>query len=129
NLLVNLSSAGLMILVVGGLGLGLPGFLAVWTLSAGAGAAGALLQAGRIERLVWPPRRAVLRDLLSFGLRSHGANIAHQLFLRFDMFAVNALAGTISVGFYSLATALAEKLWLLLNAIHASSLGKIAHLP
>ncbi len=129
NLAVNICSAALMIGVVGVLHAGISGFLMVWSASAVIGAVGNLILAVRIEPFVWPPRRIVLRDLVSFGLRSHGANIAHNLFLRFDMFAVNALVGTTGAGLYSRSTSLAEKIWLLLNAIHASSLGKIAELP
>lgn len=129
NLAVNLINALLMILVVGVLRLGMPGFLGVWTFSGLAGAASAAIIAGRIEPFGRLPDRAGLRHLLGFGLRSQGADIAQRLFLRYDMYMVNALAGTRAVGFYSLSTSLAEKLWLALNAINASSKGKIARLP
>jgi O-antigen/teichoic acid export membrane protein len=129
TLMVNVTSAFLMIIVVGVLHLGIPGFLAVWSLSALAGAAGSLVFAARIERLKWLPDKRLLSDMLSFGLRSHGRNIAHQLFLRFDMYSINVVLGATGVGLYSLSTSLAEKLWLPLNAIHASSLSKITQLP
>jgi O-antigen/teichoic acid export membrane protein len=129
NLVVNMASATMMILVVGVFQAGIPGFLAVWALSSMAGALSALVLAARIERLAWPPNRVALRDMLSFGLRSHGASIAYHLFLRLDIYAVNAIVGTRGVGVYSLSTSLAEKLWVPLNAIHASSVPKIAQLP
>lgn len=129
NLALNIGNTLLMLVLVGVLQWGIPGFLAGWVLTAAAGTVGAVLLLGRTERFAWPPRWRVFRDLLSFGTRLHGASIAHQLFLRFDMYAVNALVGTAGVASYSLATSLAEKLWLPLNAIGASAVGKITQLP
>ena len=129
NLAVNLVSAALMVVVVGTLRLGLPGFLSVWAATSLGSFACSLVLAVRIERPRWPPSGAVARKLLSFGLRSHGANIAHHIFLRFDTYAINTVLGTTGVGFYSLSTSLAERLWLPMNAIHAASLGKITQLP
>ncbi len=129
NLAVNTTNAVLIVLVVGLLRLGLPGFLGVWAFSAVLNTISGVVVANRIEPIKWPPTRAVLRDMLGFGLRGHGANIAHQLFLRFDVYAVNALVGTVGVGFYSLSTSLAEKLWIPINALLTSSTGKIAGLP
>ena len=129
NLAVNVTSAVLMVFVVGVLQAGIPGFLAVWSSTALGGALAAFALAWRIEAAVWPPNRSAFRDLLGFGLRTHGANIAHQLFLRFDMYVVNALVGTVWVGFYSLSTSLAEKLWIPFNSLQASSASKIAQLP
>lgn len=129
NLAVNLGSTALMTFVVGVLRWGIPGILAVWTLTASATLLAGIVLAHRIEPTRWRLNRASLRDLIGFGLRGHGANIAHHLFLRFDMYAVNAITGTRAVGFYSLSTSLAEKLWLPLNSIQASSKGKIAQLP
>lgn len=129
NLTVNVVSSVLMIVVVGVLHKGIPGFLAVWSLSGVWGAISTAVVAARIERPVWPPSRKIMSDMLQFGLRGHGANIAHQIFLRLDLYLVNPLVGNAGVGFYSLSTSLAEKLWVPLNAIYASSVGKIAQLP
>ena len=119
NLATNVISTLLMITVVGFLGLGIPGFLGVWVFSNVVGFGYALVLSGRIQRFAWPPERKVARDMVGFGLRSHGANIAHYLFLRFDAYAVNLLVGTAGLGVYSLSTSLAEKLWLPLNAMQA----------
>ena len=127
-LVLNLTSTVLMLGAVGGLHAGIPGFLAAWGLTTVTGAATAFCIAARMDRPAWPSR-ALFHDLLSIGLRVHGADIAHYLFLRFDMFAVNALVGTAGVGFYSLATSLAEKLWLPSQTINDSAVGKIAQLP
>lgn len=129
NLAVNIANALLMILAVGVLRLGIEGFLIAWVTSAVGGFVATLWLVARMDRQVWPPSRKTASNLLGFGLRSHGAQVAHQLFLRFDVYAVNVMVGSAGVGFYSLSTSLAEKLWLPLNALHASSMGKIAQLP
>ena len=129
NLITNSLNALLMIAAVGLLRLGIPGFLAAWSLSALFNTVGMMLIALRIEPLSWPVNRVALRDLLGFGLRVHGTSVAHQIFLRFDVYLINPLLGTRAVGFYSLSTSLAEKLWLPLNAINTSSTSKIAQLP
>ena len=128
NLAINLGNAAGMLLVVGGLHGGITGFLVVWAVSSTANLLAAVVVAARIDPLVWPSQ-AVLRDLITFGLRTHGAHVAHQLFLRFDVYAVSTLIGTKGVGIYTLATSLAEKLWVPFNAIYASSLGTIMELP
>lgn len=129
NLATNIANALLMVTAVGLLKLGIPGFLAAWSLSALISAAAMLIIAARIEPLAWRVNRAALQELLGFGLRVHGTSVAHQIFLRFDVYLINPLLGTRAVGFYSLSTSLAEKLWLPLNAMYASSTGKIAQLP
>lgn len=130
NLAVSVGNALLMLLVVGVLfPNNILAALVVWASSAFVGAVCAFVIAARIEPFVWPPRRSTMKDMLSFGLRGHGANIAQQLFLRFDMYAVNVFVGTAGVGFYSIATSLAERLWLPINAINSSSISKIAQLP
>ncbi|MDQ2806584.1 MAG: polysaccharide biosynthesis C-terminal domain-containing protein [Chloroflexota bacterium] len=129
NLAVNVGNAAGMLLVVGGLHGGIAGFLAVWVVSSTANLIAAVVLAARIDPFAWPPSRVVFRDLLTFGLRTHGAHVAHQLFLRFDVYAVSSLVGVSGVGIYTLATSLAEKLWVPFNAIYASSLGTIMRLP
>ena len=129
NLVINSLNALLMITAVGVLRLGIPGFLAAWSFSALVSATAMLIIATRIEPLSWRINRTALRDLLGFGLRVHGTAVAHQIFLRFDVYLINPLLGTRAVGFYSLSTSLAEKLWLPLNALYASSTSKIAQLP
>lgn len=129
NLAVNLANALLMVLAVGVFQLGVPGFLGAWTLSSLGALLLTVLLAGRLDRWRWLPGRAIVADMLGFGLRSHGQQVAHQLFLRMDVYIVKVLVGSAGVGTYSLSTSLAEKIWLPINAIHASSLSKIAQLP
>jgi O-antigen/teichoic acid export membrane protein len=129
NLAVNIGNTALMVLAVGVFQLGVPGFLGAWVISTLAGALVAVAWAARMDRMSWPPQRQAAQDMVGFGLRLHGMGVAHHLFLRFDMFALNALAGTARVGYYSLATSLAEKLWVPITVVNQSSLAKIAQLP
>jgi O-antigen/teichoic acid export membrane protein len=128
NLALNLGNALVMILLVGVLRLGLTGFLWGWVISGTAGVIAAFVMTLRLDGFAWPLWKDV-RRLLHFGLRTHGVGIAHHLFLRFDVLALNPLAGTTAVGFYQLATSLAEKLWIPINVVTDSSVGKIAGLP
>lgn len=128
NLAINLSNTLLMLLFIGVLQWGIAGFLGAWVIGNVAGTVAALITAMRMERFA-RPSGAALREMLPFALRLHGAGIAHHIFLRFDVYAVNALVRTeTAVGFYSLATSLAEKLWVPLNALNVSSAGKVAQL-
>jgi O-antigen/teichoic acid export membrane protein len=51
----------------------------------------------------------VLREIVTFGGISHIGNIAVQIYQRFGVFALGAIAGMTQVGYYTLATNLAEK--------------------
>jgi O-antigen/teichoic acid export membrane protein len=129
SLAMNVINAVLMVLAVGVLGLGIPGFLAAWTASSVFGLVTMFVVAARIERPELPPHLGSVRALLGFGLRGHGAQVAHHLYLRLDVYALNLFVGNTAVGFYSLSTSLAEKLWVPLNAVHAASAGRVAELP
>jgi O-antigen/teichoic acid export membrane protein len=76
----------------------------------------------------WSPRVSgpILRESLSLGLRSHLGNLANYLFLRFDYYVVSALAGPTALGQYSLATSLAEKLWMAIQPIYSVAFSRIA---
>lgn len=56
--------------------------------------------------------REHIKQLVSFGLKAHLANILGFLNYRVDMFLVNFYLGPAWVGQYSIGVALAEKLWL-----------------
>ncbi|MGB2874288.1 MAG: oligosaccharide flippase family protein [Gaiellaceae bacterium] len=129
NLALNVLNALLIVLLVGVFEFGIPGFLASWAISMFIGAVGEFALLDRLYSTAWRPKRATLAALLGFGVRAQGRGIGQQLFLRFDMYALNALVGTRSVGVYSLSTSLAERLWMPAAAITAASAGKIAELP
>lgn len=70
----------------------------------------------------------ILRSFFNFGIRGYIANLMQFMNYRLDALIVNGLLGLVSVGFYSIATAMAEALWYGANALalvlfpHVSSL-------
>jgi stage V sporulation protein B len=70
----------------------------------------------------------VFRSFLNFGIRGYAANLLMFLNYRLDSLIVNGLIGVVSLGYYSIATAMAETLWYGANAFalvmfpHVSSL-------
>src|ERR1035437_6337786 len=53
----------------------------------------------------------ILRSFLNFGIRGYAANLMMFLNYRLDALIVNGLSGVVSLGYYSVATAMAETLW------------------
>jgi O-antigen/teichoic acid export membrane protein len=53
----------------------------------------------------------ILRSFLNFGLRGYAATLMMTVSYRLDALIVNGLSGVASVGYYSIATAMAEALW------------------
>ncbi len=74
--------------------------------------------------------RTILRNFLGFGIRGYSANLMMFLNYRLDSLIVNGLAGVLSVGYYSIATSMAETLWYGANGFalvmfpHVSSLDR-----
>jgi len=54
-----------------------------------------------------------IKDVTSYGIKAHLGNIIGFLNYRFDMFLVSAFLNPSSVGFYSIAVGMSEKLWLI----------------
>jgi O-antigen/teichoic acid export membrane protein len=127
--LLSISNTVLIIIFVGILQWGIGGFMVAWVTNSVCGAVVALLLTLPMDRLSGLPARRAFKDLVGFGLRVHGASIAYQLFLRFDSYTVKIILGSTALGYYSLSTSLAERLWVLPNALGPSSLSKISQLP
>src|ERR1700674_3633369 len=53
----------------------------------------------------------ILRSFLNFGIRGYAANLMQFLNYRLDALIVNGMSGVASLGYYSIATAMAETLW------------------
>jgi len=61
--------------------------------------------------------RSLLKDLSAYGLKAYFANLNTFFSYRLDSLIVNGLLGVTSLGYYSLATSLAEPLWTISGAI------------
>jgi len=72
----------------------------------------------------------ILRSFFNFGIRGYAANLMMTVSYRLDALMVNGLSGVMSLGYYSVATAMAEGLWYGANALalvmfpHISSMDK-----
>ncbi len=77
------------------------------TTSAGLG----LVLVGRESPIRFGFDPAILRSFLNFGLRGYAATLMMAVSYRLDALIVNGLSGVASVGYYSIATAMAEALW------------------
>jgi len=72
----------------------------------------------------------IFRSFLNFGIRGYVANLLMYLNYRLDSLIVNGLSGVVSLGYYSIATAMAETLWYGANSValvmfpHVSSLDR-----
>lgn len=94
------------------LGLGIPG--AIWA---------AILSSGLLSIVLFPwikriaggvrfrPNLAYMRDALRYGVKAHLGNIIGFLNYRIEVFLLGIFLPISAVGFYSVAVALAEKLW------------------
>jgi O-antigen/teichoic acid export membrane protein len=73
----------------------------------------------------------ILRSFFDFGIRGYAANLMMTVSYRLDALIVNGLSGVASLGYYSIATAIAEGLWYGANGLalvmfpHISSLEKM----
>lgn len=66
------------------------------------------------------PGFAAWRRMLGFGLRAHVGTISHHGFLRIDVLFISARRGPTDVGYYSLASLLAERISLIGSALYAA---------
>ena len=122
--LLNVLRAGLQFVLVlpvawlGLLNLGAAAGLWVLSLLLGVGVAVVLLgpERGSLRRSDWP-RWQMLRRTTVFGLRGQGGNLAQILNYRLDSYLLLAFAGRSEVAYYAVATAVAETLWFLPNAV------------
>ena len=67
-----------------------------------------------------------LKETFAFALPCYAANVAQFLNYKLDVFVVGYLAGTASVGRYTLAVSLGQLLWLMSNSVATVLLPKVA---
>jgi O-antigen/teichoic acid export membrane protein len=68
---------------------------------------------------------ALLRESAGLGFVAHLGNIAHVLFHRMDFFIVNYYLGDKPLGYYGLATSIAEKIWMMVQPVYNVSFARI----
>ncbi len=77
--------------------------------------------ASRLSRI-----RQITRDGLAYGFKSYPGQIVNMFTLRADLFLLNFFMGPAVVGVYSVATNLAEKIWLLTGPVNGAVFSSIA---
>jgi O-antigen/teichoic acid export membrane protein len=76
--------------------------------------------------VVWTLDRRYIRAAPAYGLRAHAANVLGFLGYRLDVFILNAYTSFASVGLYTAAVAVAERLWLPSQAVSTALFPTIA---
>jgi O-antigen/teichoic acid export membrane protein len=74
----------------------------------------------------WRLKLADLRELVSFGLRVHPANVLAYLGYRLDIFLVDGYKGAAAVGLYGAGVVIAEGLWMPSQAVSTALFPTIA---
>lgn len=69
-----------------------------------------------------------IKDIINYGWRAHLSNILAFLNYRIDVFLVNGYLNPVAVGLYSIAVQIAERLWILSQAVSTVLLPRISEL-
>lgn len=85
-----------------------------------------LVRAIRVLGISWRIERGYVRAAASYGLRVQAANVLSFLGYRLDVFVLNAYKSPASVGLYAAAVAVAERLWMLSQAVSSALFPRIA---
>jgi O-antigen/teichoic acid export membrane protein len=67
----------------------------------------------------------IIKESFILGIKTHIGNIAHFIFHRIDYFLVNYLLGAKAVGYYGLATSMAERIWMIISPLYTVTFAKI----
>jgi O-antigen/teichoic acid export membrane protein len=73
--------------------------------------------------------RTIFSETLTLGVKTHFGNIAHFIFHRVDYFLIHYLIGSQAVGFYGLATSMAESVWMAVGSLYTVTLARISGSP
>jgi O-antigen/teichoic acid export membrane protein len=75
---------------------------------------------------LWVPlNRTLLKRVLQFGTVAHIGNVASTLLGRVDWMVISNRIGDIGIGYYGLATSLAEKVWLVAASMEKASYSSV----
>jgi O-antigen/teichoic acid export membrane protein len=80
--------------------------------------------------LLWPNcfSKAYLKESLVYGLKGHVSNVLTFINYRLDMFIIAFLLDDVAVGIYSIAVALAEKIWIVSQSISTVLFARVSSL-
>jgi len=86
----------------------------------------AILFITKFTKINFSFNRKLLKDSTKYGLKAYFGNLTQFLNYRLDMLLVAAFLTPVSVGFYSIAVGIAERLWMLPGAIATVLFPKIS---
>lgn len=72
------------------------------------------------------PNKEYLKDAALYGFKAHLGGVISFLHLRADLFLINIFLNPLAVGFYSIAVALAEGMWLISRSVGTVLFPKVA---
>ena len=109
----------LLVVILGALGLGVAGAIAVFVVVAMINTIGFIFAAVRVGRTVPDPGVAPYRQLISYGLRFYPGSLSGFFSFRTDVYLIAFLLAdpSASLGYYSMAVALAEMIFLFPKAV------------
>ena len=81
---------------------------------------------GEAVSLIKLPDWHYMRKVMTYGFQAYLANLVSFLTFRIDKFILNNMANSIAVGFYDLSVGLAERLWIISNAISSVLMVRVA---
>jgi O-antigen/teichoic acid export membrane protein len=105
--------------------------LSVWVFSYAAGAMLALASVGLRQlslRRAMRPDLPVMREQVRFGLPGQAGNTLTRLNYRLDQYVVRAFRSRADVGFYAVATGLAEAVWWISNAVSTALMPRLTRM-
>ena len=125
---VYLSTTGLLLLLVGVLGLGVPGALAAFLITAALTFGGFLALAVRLVRKVREASSVSYTALLRYGLPFYPGTLSQFIAARADVYMLALLLAEPSapLGYYSMAVAMAEIVYLFPNAVSTFFFPRVA---
>jgi len=109
-----------------GRALSVEGALVAWALGNFVAAAAGLALAQRVAPIRPGFDIVVVRELARFGLQSYLANFASFLNYRLNGLIINAFLSVASLGYYSIAVAMSEAMWLLANGVSTVVFPRVA---
>jgi O-antigen/teichoic acid export membrane protein len=128
--LITVGQAVLPLLIIGtallALGGGVRAAIVATVLSTGLLTVMSLVGAIRTLGISWRLERGYIRAATSYGLRVQVANVLGFLGYRLDVFILNAYKSPAAVGLYAAAVAVAERLWMLSQAVSSALFPRIA---
>lgn len=133
NIVVILNQLGLLffsVLFVWGLNLGVMGAVFSFAASQLLMLAASFFLLRKAYQLTFPTSfsKTYLKESMVYGIKGHISNVLSFINYRIDMFIIAFLLDNMAVGIYSIAVALAEKIWIVSQSVSSVLFARVANL-